>query len=605
MTELSRGANTALPARRVGAVVSCAVPADVSALIVDADRHVRSDVDLVFFNAPEAPGVRWSETAGGGQRIDLDLDAVDAGAQAVLVAVSLTGPVAFGALPPPRVELVGDDGTVRAVYTVSGLGPEKAIIALEVYRRAGAWKVRAVGQGYAGGLAALVTDHGVEVDDPGDEPIASPPPPGLGAAPSPHRAPAPHQAPAPTPPRPPSPPRAPQPPRRPQPPRPPLPPDRPQHATPSQPPPPPPGPPQAAPQAQAPGQHEVGYVERCWLVWEDASRSLAAFRSSTEHALVIRNDEIAGRVASTTPGGRYQELMAAAAERLESDAAQLRGELAGCEPYCTAEVAPFSGPSWLTWQPRADLADGVLLGGLSVDELPGLQAPLVLRMPWRRGIWISRGELPTDSVAYAWSLVARFLAAVPPGVAGLEVIDAAGLSGASWVNDLDLAAGPVPREVLLGGGVATGPAAADRLRRLLDLIDLRGVGAAESDLPGGPPIRLAVVLDAGAMLDGDQAHQVLRLVEDGPLVGVPVLLVETDTPTADSVRAMRVRQVCNSLPSSPGSVADPWVGADWTLTPDVLPDAGDGRRAPALLAHVLGAHARTIASYGGESQSLG
>ncbi|MFI0452364.1 TerD family protein [Actinomadura sp. 6N118] len=563
MTELPRGANAPLPARLVGVVVSCAVPVDVSALIVGPDRRVRSDADLVFFNAPEASGVRWSE-AGGGQRIDVDLDAVPGGADAVMVAVSLTDPGSFGAVPPPRLEIVGADGTALLAFTVDGLGPEKAIVGFEIYRRAGAWKVRAVGQGYAGGLAELVTDHGIEVED-AEEDNASAQESSQPAAP-PFVAPTGAQSP-------------------------PMPPVG--GAAPT------PGPsPTGAP--QQPGPHEVGYVERCWLVWEDASRSLSAFRASTEHALVIRNDEIAGRA----PSGRYQELMSAATERLNADAAQLRDELAACDPFSTAEVAPFSGPAWLTWQPRTDLAEGVLLGGLSVDELPGLQVPLVLRMPWRRGIWISRGALPGDSLAYAWSLVTRFFAALPPGVAGVEVIDAAGLSGAGWLNDLD-PAGPVLREVLLGGGVASGPAAAERLRRLLDLIDLRGVGADESELPTGPPIRLAVILDAGSMLEGDQAHQVLRLVEDGPLVGVPVLLVETDTPAAESVRAMRVRQVCNSLPSTPGSVADSWVGADWTLTPDVLQDAGDGTRAPSLLAHVLGAHARTIASYGGESQSLG
>jgi uncharacterized protein YkwD len=36
---------------------------------------------------------------------------------------------------------------------------------VEVYRRAGAWRVRAVGQGYADGLAGLARDFGVDVAD--------------------------------------------------------------------------------------------------------------------------------------------------------------------------------------------------------------------------------------------------------------------------------------------------------------------------------------------------------------------------------------------------------------------------------------------------------
>ncbi|MDL4773035.1 TerD family protein [Actinomadura xylanilytica] len=545
MLELSHGANTALPARRMTATVSCAVPVDVSALLVGADLRVRSDADLVFFNAPEAPGVRWAGD-GGRQRVDLDLGAVPADVHAVLVAVSLTGGgLSFGAVPPPQVQLTTAGGDPMALFTVAGLGPEKAIIGLELYRRADRWKVRAVGQGYAGGLVELVEAHGVEVDDPGEAEAgmgAAPPGPAVGA-----------------------------PPGRPV----------------------PPAAPQGPSAPQAPSSSEVGYLERCWLVWEDASRSLAGFRSSTEHALNIRNDEVTGRV----PRGRFDQLMAAADQRLRADAEQLRGELARVEPHVTAEAAPFDAPSWLTWRPRTDLAEGMLLGRLSTVELPDLRVPLVLRAPWRRGVWISRGTVPGDAAAYAWSLVTRFLAAVPPGLVGLEVIDAAGLSGAGWLNALDPSGGR-----LLGGGVATGPAAAERLRRLLDLVDLRRIGGPDGESPsgpdGGPPVRLVVVMDAGAALDGEEAHGLLRLVEDGPLVGVPVLLVETDTPAAESVRAIRIRQSCNNLPSSQGAVGDSWVGMDWTLTPEVLPDGGDGSRAPALLAHVLGAHARTIGSSG-------
>lgn len=548
MTELARGANAALTARRVTATVSSAVPVDVSALLVGPDLRVRSDADLVFFNAPQAPGVRWSDA--GGQRVDLDLDAVPAEVAAVLIAVSLAGGTSFGA-EPPRVLLTAD-GVAVAAFTVPGLGPEQAIIGLEVYRRAGGWKVRAVGQGYAGGLAELVAAHGIEVDDPG--------PPAPAEAQS-------AQAPQSQPVQPP--------------------PVQPQQVQPPSAAGPPPVPPPAPPPPPPPDS-EVDYLERCWLVWEDASRSLAAFRAATEHALTVRNEEIAGR----RPRGRFDELMATADQRLRADAAQLRDELARVEPHVEAEVAPFDAPSWLTWRPRTDLAGGVLLGRLSTAELPDLRIPLVLRLPWRRAVWISQGTMPGDSTAYAWSLATRFLAAAPPGLVGLDVVDAPGLSGAGWLQGFD----PATSARLLGGGVAVGTGAAERVRRLLDLVDLRRIGGGD-DLPGGgPPIRLVVILDAGAALDGDDAHGLLRLVEDGPSAGVPVLLVETDTPAAESVRAVRLRQACNNLPSSADAIADSWVGTDWTLTPDVLPDAA-GAQAPALFAHVLGLHARALASY--------
>lgn len=42
---------------------------------------------------------------------------------------------------------------------------ETVVVLAELYRRGGGWKIRAVGQGYASGLAGLATDYGVDVDD--------------------------------------------------------------------------------------------------------------------------------------------------------------------------------------------------------------------------------------------------------------------------------------------------------------------------------------------------------------------------------------------------------------------------------------------------------
>lgn len=37
-------------------------------------------------------------------------------------------------------------------------------VAIELYRRAGGWKARAVGQGYDTGLAGLATDYGINIE---------------------------------------------------------------------------------------------------------------------------------------------------------------------------------------------------------------------------------------------------------------------------------------------------------------------------------------------------------------------------------------------------------------------------------------------------------
>lgn len=578
------GQNTPLDENRVVATVSSAVPVDVSALLVTSELRVRSDADLVFYNAPVMAGVRWSDS-GGEQRIEADLAQLPPDVHAVLVAVSLAGMGTFGSAPPPLLRLGSAAGRPLVAFGAAGLGQERAIIGLELYRRGTGWKVRAVGQGYAGGLAELVIAHGVEVDDPG-EPMAPAPQaePAFGA-PAPAQS---TQADGPANGTGPASPQSPSASQRS---------SSPRNSAAPQPSPSPPSPssapPSPPPPAHAPAaSHEVGYVERAWLVWEDASRSLAAFRSSTDHALSLRSEEIGGRA---TPG-RYEQLTAAAGARLDADMRQLKDELARTEGQAGPELSPFSAATWLAWGPRTELADGLLLGHLSTESATGLQVPLVLRLPWRRPIWISPGSMPGDAVAFAWSLITRFLAAFPPGTVGVDLLDAYGSSGAGWANTFD--AGAVHH--VLGGGVATGHAAGERLRKLLDLVDLRRLGVDDtepsSSLQVGPPIRLVVVFDAGAALsDSDDADRLLRLVEDGPLAGMPVILVGTGEHAAESVRTLRVRQSSHNLPSGEDVLQDPWVGTMWTITPDVLPDAGDGSRPSSLFTHVAVAHARAVA----------
>ncbi|MGE5746551.1 MAG: stress protein, partial [Solirubrobacterales bacterium] len=222
----------------------------------------------------------------------------------------------------------------------------------------------------------------------------------------------------------------------------------------------------------------------------------------------------------------------------------------------------------------------------------------ILRLPWRRPVWITSGALPGDAATFAWSLATRFLAAVPPGTTGIEVIDPSGLSGARWVGTLD----PLAVERVFGGGVAAGPAAGERIRRLLDLADLRRIGGEgdENDpagpWAGGPPVRLVLVFDAATALeDPEDGDRLARLVEDGPPAGLPVILVESGEAATESVRTLRVRQACHNLPSAEDVIDDPWVAVDWTLIPDLLPDAAEAVRAPALAAHVAVTHARTVA----------
>ncbi|MFF2716727.1 TerD family protein [Streptomyces sp. NPDC058011] len=176
-----KGANVGLTAlsENVGSVVvglgwSSATgegDADVSVLLLDGDGKVRSDDDFCFYNNPVAGNgsvqlLGKTPTADGSEdRISFDLDAVPQEVDTVVVAASRYGGSRFGELDDLRLTLAdgAGDGLVR--FAVEEADEVSAVIFGELYRRSGEWKFRAVGQGYASGLAGLATDYGVDIDD--------------------------------------------------------------------------------------------------------------------------------------------------------------------------------------------------------------------------------------------------------------------------------------------------------------------------------------------------------------------------------------------------------------------------------------------------------
>jgi stress response protein SCP2 len=185
---LSKGANAPLPPGPVAVRVTAAAPVDISALLVTASGKVRDDDDFVFYNQPSARGVRY-DPAG----VDVDPAQVEDAIDKVVVTASLDGrgPATFGALGGLRMD-VAVGGAPVAEFTPDGLGAETALLCVEIYRRGGQWKVRAVGQGYANGLGGIATDYGITVDDEPEQaiapvPVAQPPARGAGEAQPPDR----------------------------------------------------------------------------------------------------------------------------------------------------------------------------------------------------------------------------------------------------------------------------------------------------------------------------------------------------------------------------------------------------------------------------------
>ncbi|MER6629435.1 TerD family protein [Streptomyces sp. NPDC000987] len=173
---MPKGSNTPVPTTALRVELGWrggpGVPdADASALLLVGGK-VRSDGDFVFYNQPlHASGAVRHEgkrNAAGGvtDTLLVDLARVEPAIETVVVAASADGGT-FGRVPGLYIEVRdAARGGVVARFDSAGASVETAFVLGEFYRRQGAWKFRAVGQGYGSGLEGLATDYGITVDEP-------------------------------------------------------------------------------------------------------------------------------------------------------------------------------------------------------------------------------------------------------------------------------------------------------------------------------------------------------------------------------------------------------------------------------------------------------
>ncbi|MEU7383612.1 MULTISPECIES: TerD family protein [unclassified Streptomyces] len=175
---MTPGSNIPLAVARVTVDVAAPVRLDVSGLLLTADGKVRSDDDFIFYNQPSGPGVTYRSGGGGApDAITVDTAAVPPGIEKIVVTASPDAAgQTFQGIEPTATVRDADTGAVLATFTPPRLGTETALVVVEIYLRGGQWKARAVGQGYADGLAGIATDFGVTVEEPVPAPVAPPQP---------------------------------------------------------------------------------------------------------------------------------------------------------------------------------------------------------------------------------------------------------------------------------------------------------------------------------------------------------------------------------------------------------------------------------------------
>ncbi|MGW3522786.1 TerD family protein [Streptomyces olivaceus] len=562
--ELTRGQNHPLPRARLEIRVSAGTPVVAGATLGDENGTIHGVEWVAHPGAPVLPGLEVSRQAAADHRLAVDLDAVPDAVHRVSVLLALPvagqGPARFGAVAAPFTAVTGLDGEEVASYTLTGLESESAVVALELYRRQGGWKVRAVGQGYAGGLAELLADqrlpeahqlaggiheavarglarsvpappartadgdrsrpaapaHGTAPQGAtGRVPSASPydpPAAASGAQPADGQGEHGTQRPYPGGPAGADRPSAPaggaidySHPRR-------------QSAA-------PPPPPPAAPPAE-PGRParpvagdatgwsmEERLYNQVWGMFEDLARTTAAYRSAVDFADSRREKELdqvlsdprsrigqddAAREAARE---RYEQLVSRAGEVLDRDVAQLLAEAEVVEPALPAAYARWDNPVWHAYRVPMEIPMALRLGDLHLPEADRIRVPMLVRLPLERGLWIDSGRSASSDGAVTDSHEMRRLG-LETAVAHAARLLAVYPAGEFTVHVIDPAgAGTQALAPLAQGGVLAAPPA----RGAAGTADVLGrlterVDLVQMALRGGAPDALPPGLDTSQQL---------------------------------------------------------------------------------------------------------
>lgn len=140
---------------------------DLVAFLVDGQDRVAGDSDFVFYNQPETRGARLTVDGPSEQAVSVDLEDLPGHCRRIVIAAALADPERrFGDVGAIEIEVEPrPQAGVFARATLDAATEERTLLLAELYPRDEDWRLRAVGQGYPTGLAALARHYGVEVDD--------------------------------------------------------------------------------------------------------------------------------------------------------------------------------------------------------------------------------------------------------------------------------------------------------------------------------------------------------------------------------------------------------------------------------------------------------
>jgi stress response protein SCP2 len=501
------GQNAPLRARRVRFVANSDAPLDVSGLAVGPNLESLSADGFVFYNKPQTSGVALQSDG-----LQIELAAVEANAAGVLCIVSVDPATSragtFGRL---SAALVDENNAAVAEFDVPLSNGISAVLCFELYRKGEEWKVRAIGQGYAGGLAQLITTHGVEVDDQ-PEPAATQPAQRKSAT-------------------------------------------------------------SAIPIEPLDRNHAFERMWMIFEDAARSAASLQSSRDYADKRLddelsaavaapKTRNSP-AGNALRATAQRRYDELVAKATAGHDNDSDHLIRELATIDPALPRSLASWNSAAWLTHTP--DPSDGIRLGEVSANERGDLRIPFCVRLPLTRPLWIDT-ESPSAASPVVSSIVLRLLSASSP----TPSFDAVDLTGS-----LDSITGPLRRLMTgpVIRNHAEISARLEIITNEVELEEMAAADRGSPPEGAGPVIVLSDFPHGYQATDIEHIIR-LAAIGPAVRLSL-IIVGSNESQSTDSGLSALSRHCQHLPTIGDLKIFDPWTDNEWEFTPDAVPNDSD------------------------------
>ncbi|HAT31025.1 MAG TPA: hypothetical protein DCW29_09305 [Janthinobacterium sp.] len=142
---------------------------DFACFGLDGGGKLSDERYMTFFNQPRTPcgGVEIRAVPGDAAGFAFDLGRLPATVERIVIAASVDGAGNMAQIREGQLRLLdGGREIARFPFVGADFARETAVMLGELYRKGGEWRFMAVGQGFDGGLDALVRHFGADVAAP-------------------------------------------------------------------------------------------------------------------------------------------------------------------------------------------------------------------------------------------------------------------------------------------------------------------------------------------------------------------------------------------------------------------------------------------------------